>query len=73
MLHLDVSAWTFWRDEAAVTSIEYALLAGVVAAGLAVVFGPPGNGVFDDLATAIRAALELAANAGTGDVAADPG
>ena len=66
MLDLDVWPRSFWRDECAVTSIEYALLAGFVAAALAAVFGPPGNGVFDGLATAIRAAVELAANAGTG-------
>ena len=66
MLDLDASSRTFWRDESAVTSIEYALLAGFVAAALVAVFGPPGNGVFDGLATAIRAAVELAANAGTG-------
>ena len=73
MLDLDVSPRSFWRDECAVTSIEYALLAGVVAAALAVLFGTPGNGVFDGFATAIRAALELAANAGTGDISARPG
>ena len=66
MLDLGVCSRSFWGDKSAVTSIEYALLAGFVAAALAAVFGPPGNGVFDGLATAIRAAVELAANAGTG-------
>ena len=66
MLDLDLWSRSFWDDESAVTSIEYALLAGFVAAALVAVFGPPGSGVFDGLATAIRAAVELAANAGTG-------
>jgi Flp pilus assembly pilin Flp len=67
MLDLDVCSRSFWGDESAVTSIEYALLAGFVAAALVAAFGTSGNGVFNDLATAIAAALDHAANAGTGD------
>ena len=67
MHHLDASARSFWGDESAVTSMEYALLAGFVAAALVVVFGTPGNGGLDGLGAAIRAALDHAANAGTPD------
>ena len=67
MLDLDLSSRNFWGDKSAVTTIEYALLAGFVAIALVAVFGTPGNGVFDDLAPPIRAALDQAANAGTGD------
>jgi Flp pilus assembly pilin Flp len=67
MLDLDASSRNLWRDNSAVTTIEYALLAAFVAAALAAVFGSPGSGVLDELASPILAAVDQAANLGTGD------
>jgi len=66
MPKLDGSPWSFWGDESAVTTIEYALLAGVVAAALVAAGGTSENNVLGELATAIRAAVDEAVNADAG-------
>ena len=66
MLNLDVSPWSFWGDESAVTTIEYALLAGVVAVALVAGGGTSENSVLGELATVIRAAVDQAVNADAG-------
>ena len=46
--------WGFWGDECAVTSIEYAVLAGAIAVGLAALAGAGG---FDDIGTLVQNAI----------------
>jgi Flp pilus assembly pilin Flp len=66
MLNLDTLSWTFWSDESAVTAVEYALLGGLVAAALMVVFGTPTNSVLSGLGSSISAAVSHAATSGPG-------
>jgi Flp pilus assembly pilin Flp len=56
MLKLYLSLRHLWADKRGVTAIEYAVLAGAVAVGLAVVFGSGGD-VFNGLTTAITNAI----------------
>ena len=62
------SMWTgllapFWRDEEAVTTVEYALLMGILVVGSAVVFGQLG---YDASSIARRCSRRLADAAGMG-------
>jgi Flp pilus assembly pilin Flp len=54
MLKLYLSLQSLWADKRGVTAIEYAVLAGAVAVGLAAV---AGSGGFDDIGTLISNAL----------------
>ena len=57
MLKLYVTLQNLWADKRGVTAIEYAVLAGAVAVGLAAVFASDGD-VFDDVTKTIQNALK---------------
>ena len=54
MLKLYLTLQNLWADKRGVTAIEYAVLAGAVAVGLAAL---AGTGGFDDIGTLIANAL----------------
>jgi len=59
MLKLYLTLKNLWADKRGVTAIEYAVLAGAVAVGLAALFATGDNdlGIFADLQTAIQNAM----------------
>ncbi len=59
MLKLYVTLQNLWADKRGVTAIEYAVLAGAVAVGLAALFATSEGdlGIFADLETAIQNAM----------------
>ena len=57
MLKLYLTLRNLWADKRGVTAIEYAVLAGAVAVGLAAVFSTSDTGIFTPLQTAIENAV----------------
>ena len=57
MLKLYLTLRNLWADKRGVTAIEYAVLAGAVAVGLAAVFATGADGIFAPLQTAIENAV----------------
>jgi Flp pilus assembly pilin Flp len=57
MLKLYLTLRNLWADKRGVTAIEYAVLAGAVAVGLAAVFATGETGIFAPLQTAIENAV----------------
>jgi pilus assembly protein Flp/PilA len=66
MLNLYLALRDLWADTRGVTAIEYAVLAGAVAVGLAAVFASDGD-VFTPLTDAITDALGESPAGGSGD------
>ena len=65
MLKLYLTLQNLWADKRGVTAIEYAVLAGAVAVGLAAVFSSGGD-VFTPLTEAITNALGESPAGGSG-------
>lgn len=63
---LHAASKTVWADERGITAIEYAVLAGVLAAALVAVFGTHDGGVLGELAPHIRDAVNHTAVSGPG-------
>jgi Flp pilus assembly pilin Flp len=57
MLKLYLTLQNLWADKRGVTAIEYAVLAGAVAVGLAAIFATGDEGIFAPLQTAIENAV----------------